>query len=573
MKRLVFCLLPLLLSCAGTPVSQEAQRLVPLIKAEKYDEAAAIDPDRLAHAFVEALREMKAEGADPNRIVRIADFFFDNYPFCAKDLPIDGATLLAVSDLDAEAQMKLTASQASCAGVNLAKTPGELTAVVESWEGVHADGERCARVVVEWLRKMARIGPVWNRELLLYSIPGIFPTQADSGISDLIRACDGPFAHSRYLPVIALLGADLLERCGGGRTESWNAMMESVNLASRWPRVFHSRRAVLGALHLPLYFEGMKEAGEAWVNSKIDPRMRELGAALMQFASDVDPFSKDRQSKCVREAVTRLIEAGRGTPFVDAARYQQIRFELAKNLDSFDFNATKALVRASLPLFERPLLGCIALTELAYSADRVESTEGLKLTEEALALHPTGQGAAFALSQRAVFLKEADRWDDMVACYEQILKLTPTPGDDIVMDENLDASQSSAARSLAQHFQKRKEWSKALASWERFETYSNCGTCLDSQAAEREIGMGECLERLGRPGDAMPHYWSAMEIRDEKAEAAARRLLEIYRARNALPQLRQRVGGLVAALDKEGERIDLLPGLRWLRDHAEEPPK
>jgi hypothetical protein len=69
MKRALAAVLTIVISsCASPPVSQEVRRIVPLIKAERYDEAAG-NPDLLAPAFVEALREMKAEGTDPKRVV------------------------------------------------------------------------------------------------------------------------------------------------------------------------------------------------------------------------------------------------------------------------------------------------------------------------------------------------------------------------------------------------------------------------------------------------------------------------------------------------------------------------
>src|SRR5689334_13034086 len=144
-------------SCAGPQVLQEVRRIVPLIKSEKYNEAAA-NPDLLAPAFVEALREMKAEGADPKRIVRVADFFFDNYPFSVKDMTIDEAVFETVAEIHYESNLKLTSPIHSCRQVDACETLDDLIELLDGWNDEHLDGGRCARKVLDIARNAQRSG-------------------------------------------------------------------------------------------------------------------------------------------------------------------------------------------------------------------------------------------------------------------------------------------------------------------------------------------------------------------------------------------------------------------------------
>ena len=144
------------ISCAGSPVSQDVRRIVPLIKAEKYEDAAA-DPDLLAPAFLQALHEMKAEGADPKRIVRVADFFFDNYPFSVQDLAVDESLFIEITELQYDVLTRLVPETQACAEFRRLRTPAELFSADELIKG-HEDGGRCARHVFQIFRTATRDG-------------------------------------------------------------------------------------------------------------------------------------------------------------------------------------------------------------------------------------------------------------------------------------------------------------------------------------------------------------------------------------------------------------------------------
>ncbi|HEU4338990.1 MAG TPA: hypothetical protein VFS19_02890, partial [Planctomycetota bacterium] len=269
MKAVTAGFLILLTACAGAPVSQEVRRIVPLIKAEKYD-AAAADPDLLAPAFVEALRELKAEAADPKRIVRVADFFFEHYPFCVKDLPIDESVFETVAEIHYESNLKLTSSIPSCRQVEACETLDELIELLDGWHDEHLDGGRCARKVLDIARNAERSG----QSITFKTVRLRDPRRDHLLLSDLFKNCEEPFSTSPWLPVIAFrvmsLDGWLHQK---RRHEAWRDRWE-LNSCGRWKRMFLARLAWLGALRQEPKVE--PGSGSA-LASKYDARLGRLG--------------------------------------------------------------------------------------------------------------------------------------------------------------------------------------------------------------------------------------------------------------------------------------------------------
>ena len=194
------------------------------------------------------------------------------------------------------------------------------------------------------------------------------------------------------------------------------------------------------------------------------------------------------------------------------------------------------------------------------------------MLQEALDLDPRGPVAHRALSLLADADRDAGRGKDMIAKLESVLQMTAPARSDYELEEDLRECQAMARQALARHFQKRGEWRRALEQWTRFETYGWCGNGHWAQETEQELGMGECLERLGRPDEALACYWRAVVIRDD-GEEAAENLLRIYRGRNAQAEFRRLAIELLDRETKDGETIEYQKGLKRLAKEVGSPVK
>lgn len=564
MKVIAAGLLVLLTACAGAPVSPEVQKLVPLIKAEKFDEAAA-NPDLLAPAFVEALREMKAEGSDPKRIVRVADFFFEHYPFSIKDLPPDEAIFEAVAEFHADALLKLEPRIDSCAALEDAGSLERLEDLLEGWHEPHADGGRCARRLYEIYRGARRINE--NLELMAGSLPSVTrdPWELDNLMNDLCRRGADSLGSSP-LYVLTVLRASLLDRSTyqRRRRDAWFDYHELGSVA-RWKRLYWIRTAWLDSLRQQPSYEG-EDAGAALASSRFDPRLRDLGRGLAKFSELMHRMDK---TDAIESAACELIRAGRGTPFADLARYGVVVFyEGTERPDQ-----AEAWLRSSLKEFDRPFRASYSLIEMTdHNTENRTSERNIELAREALNLDPKSSSAITALAVLGEEHLNAGREVEAIADFERALALgKPELG--YFEDESADYARSDAGIKLAQLLQKREQWEKALAVWESVDYYSMCVLGGWDTPDTIRLSKATCLDRLGRLRLAAEAYWECVPRLGDDAKGAAKRLREIYKGWGLLPELRLKVDHLVLDYAHWKKSIKPDSGLQWLRDSLDEASK
>src|SRR5688572_29229617 len=281
MNRAVFLALALMsASCGGIPVSPEAEQLMPLIKIERFEKAAS-NPDHLTEGFLAALEEMEDEKLDPARVVSVANYFFDHYPFCAEDLPIDEADFAAVARIQHRAARKLIPALPSCHAFEESPTLQDRIELMRSWKGEHEDGGRCVRNVFDLFLELRSLGFDWPRRTRLIRER---VASEDALIEDLFLACLETQPNSPFVPLIALTAATFSEWAAQGRRSyALEEFGNHLRGSARWSRMYESRVAWVGALRQSPRFN-CRELGEVLAISAIDPRLRRLGDALRIYS-------------------------------------------------------------------------------------------------------------------------------------------------------------------------------------------------------------------------------------------------------------------------------------------------
>jgi len=91
--------------------------------------------------------------------------------------------------------------------------------------------------------------------------------------------------------------------------------------------------------------------------------------------------------------------------------------------------------------------------------------------------------------------------DGMLAELEQAARAPAAPTNRNIMDTS-DTAQTALIR-LAQHYQAKREYEKALDYFSRWKVSSWCGTCATQLEYQRDLYIAECLVGLGRPDEAL----------------------------------------------------------------------
>lgn len=563
MRYLATAIALLSLSCAGPQVSPEVLRIVPLIKAERYDEAAA-DPDLLAPAFVEALREMASEGADPKRILAISDFFFEQYPFSIRDVAVHEGLFRAVADAHVQASTKLNPELPACARMKSAWTVQDKTEVLRSWVGVHDDGGRCARNVAEFLHRALASGPDWVFD-------PAFSRQRDRQppgllVGHLVEAAATPFQSTPWLPFMAMMGSHIRTMYGDSRLDAW-ADWQDVLDKSPWKRMFHARAAWLDALTQPSPC-AFSAGAEFLAASRFDRRLREVGSAL-RAASKVR-ISLDGEPEDL-PALTRAVEgvcrAGRGTPFPDVFRYAYV----AGLVNSGRSDLAETWLQSHGKEFEHPLRHAYSWMFLCKPLVSAETISGnaervLDLTRKALEVAPGASSSCMALLLRTEVYQERGLQEAVMACLEKALAI-PDGASGPFEDVYERIARSGAGRMLAHLLLAGRKWERSLAAWETWEPYATSGLEHSENDLDQSLGIGRCLEELGRRRDAAEHYWFSVVEIHLNAEPA-RRLLEVHRSLRTLPELRDK---LLKEVERSGGKVS--DGLKLLAEELGVPVK
>ena len=565
MRALTVGFLVSLTACAGAPPARQSTSLVPLIKAERFDEAGA-QPDLLAESIVAALREMKADGAGPLSIIRIADFFFDHYPFSIKDLPLNEEVIEAVAEAHAEADLVLHPRLESCARVENAKTLEELGELFESWHDPHEDGGRCSRRLLKIYQGTRRVGEDLVLDPKGPPAADPDPWKLDNLMGDLCQDSANSLGSSP-LYLLTVFKASRLDRWMYQRRRR-NAWMDYYQLGSqpRWKRFYWIHAAWLDALLQPPSFEG-QDAGTCLSASRFDSRLRDLGRALAAFSELMQQMEGGPEA--IESAARELIRAGRGTPFADLARYGVVVF-----LEGTERPAeAEAWLRSCLKEFDRPFRPGYALIEMTNdNAGHRSGERNIELALEALNLDPKSTSAITALSVLGDEYLKAGHKAEAMASFEAALALG-RPALDYFEDESADYARSDAGIKLAQLLQDRKEWHKALAAWESVDYYSMCVLGGWDIPDTIQLSKAQCLDRLGRLRPAADAYWECVEKLGEDAQAAAKRLREIHAGWGTLPDLRLKVDHRILEYQSSKRKIDPESGLQWLKDNLGESRK
>ena len=554
MKALAAGFLVSLTACAGAPVSQEVLKIVPLVKAEKYDEAAA-NPDLLAPAFVEALREMKAEGADPKRIVRVADLFFDNYPFSVKDMTIDEAVFETVAEIHYESNLKLTSPIHSCWQVDACETLDDLIELLDGWNDEHLDGGRCARKVLDIARNAQRSGlSVTFKTVRLRD-----PRQGNNPLSDLFRKCSQPFSTSPWLPVIAFrvtsLDGWMYQK---RRHEAWRDRWE-MNSYSRWKRMFLARLAWLGALRQE---PKMERGSGSYMASKYDARLGRLGRALDAFSSLFDGAnSKSPGPETFIPVAKELIQAGQGTPFADMAQQCGVIYFQ----DSKREADAEAWLRSQLKEFDETFRVAYSLLYMSdpISSDRT-SEQSIDLAREAYEVDREGTSAISALARWGNLLHSEGRSAEAVERLDAALARGPAPLGTFE-DESADFARSSAGRLLGEILLEQTKWQRAYEVIRDWELYTTCGT-TQGDSEWRNDSMALCLEKLGRPREALEFHWKAACSSYDMKQDRAEKVKGSYASQGQLAELRELVRKKVEGIESWGKKVGNEDALKWLAD-------
>jgi hypothetical protein len=550
------------LSCAGTPVSPEVGRIVTLIKAEKYDDLG--DPDFLAPACVEALRQLKAEGAEAKRIVAVADFFFEHYPFCVRDLVLDEALFERVAEAHFQASMKLKPALSGCARMSAAKTFMDKARLVSDWhESGHDDGGRCAKDMTEFFRRALKAGPEWHLDPDIGGPVG--DERPDLLLGDLAANARG-LETSPYLPIMAMVVTRLRDFHTVRRVGSWSTWKYSLS-DGRWNRLYESRLLWLEALwHDPEFFGPDIDCVDSFETSRFDPRLRALGAVLRGVSKvDLYPYSASKDLPSVARVAELVVRAGAGTPFPDRYRFAYMVCMLYANRTE----EAEAWLRAHEREFDYPL-------RLAYSwlflggafANSEESSWNpervLECARKALEAAPGASSAGLSLEYMIEVYQATGRHDQVIPCLEKILAL-PKNASEPFEDEMYLAVRSRAGERLAYLLLDGREWERSLAAWKAWESYATCGELGDSQHNALIRGVGRCLEELGRHREAADHYWKDV-IFEYGSVASAKLLKALHHSRGTTPDLEERVRRHVDAKGMKPTNA-----LKWLADELGVP--
>jgi hypothetical protein len=571
--RLLVCGLALLaVSCGGIPVSPEAQQLVPLIKARKFGDAAA-DPDHLAEACAAALREMERdETVDPGDIIEVADYFFDHYPFSPRDLEFDEAIFESAAHSRHSAAIQLKGPLKSCETFDRVSTLQDMTDLVRSWGSAHDDGGRCVRKVYDLFRKLRAIGYDWPLETRLDRDPRKTRGLEDGLIQDLFKSVLSTHPDSPYVPLIALAAASFSESAERGRRLQALEEFWELKSSARWSRAYLGRIAWLGARRQAPRFvvEGF---GEALAASKVDARLRDLGAAVLRYSKCmVDLESGSPKLDELREAVREVIAKGKGTPFPDLARHAFI-FGLA---EGGRWEEGEAWLRTRAGDFEDPFYACYAALHLAFRCGAAipnpvtAANRTMELIRFAISLDSTGSPSVEAMYMMAQVHEGAGREDEAIKALEGAL-LRGRFATGKFEDETAELARSNAAQMLGRIRVRRQEWVFALDAWGEWDSSAGASTPLEEE--ERCDAMALSLEKLGRRREALEFHWLAAGAQPVMSRERARSLKTRFEAYGMVDDLKMNVRLRIEAIEAWGNRVKDEDGLRWLADQLGVPVK
>lgn len=540
-------------SCAVGQASQEAHRIIPLIKAERYDEAWA-QPELLAPAFVETLRQMKAEGADPKRIVAVADYFLANYPFCARDLQIDELILQQVIGARTQATESLVPSLAPCLALRAADTFVAKLAVLNSWSDRHVDGGRCAGDILGFLGRVLHRGNDWFFDTALTGKEGPVST---AWVSNLLDSCWKFFLDDPQVVLLAFRESQIDRLTGEGAWDSW-CSHDWLLEHDQWARYYRFRRSWLGALRFKPSFDHVFDIHEELILHRLNPRLRELGAALKTA-------SQSREVDPVRRAAETMRRTAPGTPFADAALFSMI----SPLLEEERPKEAEQLVRELRTEFSNPFYPGHTLLFIASAHLGDELTDAStdleradRLAREVLSWDPKGPTASLALYTIGWVHGQRDRKAEMIACMQAALSVPKNTGPYEYEPDS--EARSRAGLTIAHHFESRKEWKRALQSWQSWESHGSCGLHHEENAVQQNLGIARSLDGLGRTTEAIPHYWEGLSSPVSRDLEASARFLVIQRELGREEELKAQVRDRVKWLTTH--RYELEGSVRWLAE-------
>ncbi|HEU4339396.1 MAG TPA: hypothetical protein VFS19_04950, partial [Planctomycetota bacterium] len=358
---------------------------------------------------------------------------------------------------------------------------------------------------------------------------------------------------------------------GAYGVDRWNQWAKFLNelCDGRWRRAFYLRRAWLSGHRQQPFFDVLDPACELLAASRLDRRLQELGRALQKMAAYPDPLnSGPEQLKGWEATVPAVVKWGAGTPFPDLARYglvacmaEQVRLEEAAGW-----------VRTHLSEFDNPLRAAYCMLylvdwEWSRIGDNPPHESLLRLAREALDIAPQGSSAVQALVYLADGSQRNGRDSEMVDLLQRALAI-PRSGFQEFQDESAEFSRSRAGQMLARHYQKAKNWPKAIDAWKAWESHSWCVTCDWGMEEEKNLALGTAYEALGRVRDSAEFFWKAAAGRGSAAVETAKKVKAIHESLGNVPELIEKVRSEV----KE-ESEDPPAGLKWLAENLGVPLK
>jgi tetratricopeptide (TPR) repeat protein len=235
-------------------------------------------------------------------------------------------------------------------------------------------------------------------------------------------------------------------------------------------------------------------------------------------------------------AVEGVIRAGRGTPFPDVARFGLV----AAYVNSGRLEVAEAWLRSHETHFDHPIRRAYAWLFLLTPIDNSDtinehSDRVLEFARNAVEAAPNSSSSIVALVLMSRAHEAKGNGSERMACIAKAVSVPDNSCGEFEDEISLRA-RSTAGRLHARMCQERGDWVQGLAAWKAWERYSTCGNDAWDQALQLSVGVGLCLEKLGRHREAADHYWKSVK-NDYYSSEPASRLLEIHRSLGTLPQL------------------------------------
>ena len=340
-----------------------------------------------------------------------------------------------------------------------------------------------------------------------------------------VEATDGPIVELTALRVA-------VEERRLGETPASTFLMVPWEKTPSMPRFVTLQVAALSWVERDANVDSFAEAAKL-LDGELGRALTEYVAASKQFrdGDEIDPVSPAR----AHSAAWAVVVLCPGTPLASALWLDFVETCAYKHHPATALGALDAWEQA----FGRAEFAGEALCTMAWFAD-----EPMALIERGLKENPVGRAAAHLLALQAKLHREAGREAEMLRAAELVLRMT-RPAQPPSQRYLLGNAQADVRKVLGEHFESKGEWARALAEWEAWSPWSDCGTCVAGMTADKAYHVGICREALGRIDGAVEIYWALLEETSDRALDAARRLKKIYATRGKAAEFRERVKAIV----------------------------